>query len=85
MSDMWMRDVWAQELLQHCAEGMQLPVRCLRCHGGVYDLAEVTVTARYTDCSMWKTPCCGAEVDDRGETGWKLTKDYERLDGGSDA
>lgn len=56
------------------------PVRCLRCHTGVYDLGKVEVTARYVDCSMWKTPCCGVTVDDRGETGWKSIKDYERID-----
>lgn len=44
---------------------MMSPVRCLLCHHGVYDLAGVEVTARYTDCSMWKTPCCGVTTDDR--------------------
>lgn len=44
------------------------PVQCTHC-SGVYDLGTVTVTARYTDCSMWKAPCCGLTVDDRGETG----------------
>lgn len=43
---------------------MQSPVRCTRC-GGVYDLGMVTVTHRYADCSMWRTPCCDREVDDR--------------------
>ncbi len=50
-------------------------VRCTHC-GGVYDLCKVEVTARYTDCSMWKSPCCGLLVDDRGDTGWKSRKDY---------
>lgn len=59
--------------------GMTSPVRCMRCHSGVYDLGRVEVTARYTDCSMWKTPCCGVVVDDRGETGWTSRKDYERI------
>lgn len=59
-------------------EGMSQPVRCNRC-GKVYDLGTVTVTARYTDCSMWNAPCCGALVDDRGETGWKPVADYERI------
>jgi hypothetical protein len=58
--------------------GMRSPVRCTHC-GGVYDLAAVTVTARYTDCSMWRSPCCDLTVDDRGETGWKSRGDYERL------
>jgi hypothetical protein len=58
--------------------GMMFPVRCTWC-GGVYDLAKVEVTARYADCSMWKAPCCGAQVDDRGETGRKSREDYVRL------
>jgi hypothetical protein len=58
---------------------MHQPVRCTWC-GGVYDLGKVKVTARYADCSMWKAPCCGNTVDDRGETGWKSRKDYERID-----
>jgi hypothetical protein len=57
---------------------MSSPVRCT-C-GQVYDLGKVTVTARYTDCSMWKAPCCGRTADDRGETGWKTTKDYHPID-----
>lgn len=65
--------VWPPE-----AEAMHQPVRCAFCHG-VYDLGTVEVTARYTDCSMWKTPCCGITADDRGETGWKSRKDYTRL------
>lgn len=60
--------------------GMTSPVRCLRCHNGVYDLGKVEVTARYTDCSMWKAPCCGSVVDDRGQTGWTNRKDYEPID-----
>lgn len=59
--------------------GMHQPVECAHCHR-VYDLGTVEVTARYTDCSMWKAPCCGRTVDDRGETGWKSFKDYHRLD-----
>jgi hypothetical protein len=62
-------------------EGMTDPVRCNRCGSGIYDLAAVEVTARYVDCSMWKAPCCGAQVDDRGDTGWKSFSDYTRLRG----
>jgi hypothetical protein len=58
-------------------EGMFDPVRCT-C-GGIYDLGKVTVTARYTDCSVWTTPCCRRSVDDRGETGWTSRRDYTRL------
>lgn len=58
--------------------GMTSPVRCTHC-GGVYDLGTVTVTARYLDCSMWRSPCCDLPVDDRGDTGWKSRADYVRL------
>ena len=58
---------------------MSWPVRCNRCHHGVYDLGMVEVTARYADCSVWKTPCCNQTVDDRGQTGWTTRKDYEVL------
>ncbi len=54
------------------------PVRCT-C-GRIYDLGKVEVTARYADCSVWKAPCCGRTADDRGETGWKSTKDYYPID-----
>jgi len=60
------------------SEVMRDPARCRWC-GRTYDLAAVTVTARYVDCSMWRAPCCGTVVDDRGETGWKSIQDYERL------
>lgn len=59
---------------------MMIPVRCAHC-GTVYDLTKVEVTARYTDCSMWKCPGCSRTVDDRGETGWKTTQDYHRITG----
>lgn len=58
--------------------GMTYPVRCT-C-GQVYDVGKVEVKARYTDCSIWNAPCCGRQADDRGETGWKTTQDYYRLD-----
>jgi hypothetical protein len=48
--------------------GMRFPVRCTKC-SRVYDLAKVTVVARYTDCSVWKCPGCGCTVDDR-PPGW---------------
>lgn len=44
---------------------MMYPVRCLHC-SGTYSLTHVHVTARYMDCSVWTTPCCGHPgVDDR--------------------
>jgi hypothetical protein len=59
---------------QQIAE-MFSPVRCASC-GKIYDLGSVKVTGRYADCSTWNAPCCGRYADDRGETGWKSTKDY---------
>lgn len=53
-------------------------VRCRFC-GGKYDLMTVHVIARYADCSVWRTPCCGQQADDRGETGWKSVSDYTRI------
>lgn len=61
---------------------MTSPVRCAFCHR-TYDLGTVEVTARYTDCSVWVTPCCKRTADDRGETGWKSSKDYYPVDAGS--
>lgn len=59
---------------------MTSPVRCLRCYRGVYDLGTITVTARYLDCSVWRTPCCGVEVDSRGASGgWGTRADYEHV------
>ena len=57
----WMRD-------RADVSGMMSPVRCTRC-SRVYDLGKVTVTARYTDCSVWRCPGCGITVDDR-PAGW---------------
>ncbi len=53
------------------------PVRCAHCRG-IYDMGSVEVTARYTDCSMWKAPCCGRTVDDRNPP-WKHRADYTEL------
>lgn len=58
---------------------MTFPVRCTHC-GRLYDLGKVEVTARYLDCSVWRSPCCRLTVDDRGSTGWKTLKDYVELD-----
>lgn len=64
-------------------EEMTSPVLCLRCHRGIYDLGTVVVTARYTDCSVWRTPCCGLTVDSRGaDGGWGIRADYERATSG---
>lgn len=58
---------------------MEKMVRCAYC-GGTYNLSTVAVTARYSDCSVWNSPCCNRVVDDRGETGWKSNKDYYVID-----
>lgn len=44
--------------------GMLSPVQCGLC-GAVYDAGNVVVTARYSDCSVWISPCCKKQVDDR--------------------
>lgn len=38
-------------------------VRCRYCRR-TYDLGKVEVYARYADCSMYKAPCCGRDIDD---------------------
>lgn len=42
---------------------MMQPVKCNRCEG-TYDLSEVVVIHRYTDCTLFTTPCCGQNVTD---------------------
>lgn len=71
-------DDWESHLFRRQEEiidGMTRPVRCAFC-SRIYDLGAVEVTARYTDCTMWRTPCCNRLVDDRGESGWKSLQDY---------
>lgn len=58
--------------------GMLAPVECLIC-GRLYDLGGVTVTARYTDCSVWTTPCCKTPgIDDR-PPGWGGPRRYREI------
>lgn len=63
-------DAWPGVFYPHWRDdpdisGMDIPVACGFC-GEIYDLAVVKVTARYSDCSVWTTPCCRrAGVDDR--------------------
>lgn len=46
-------------------EEMLSPVQCMHCRA-IYDLGYVQVTARYLDCSVWTSPCCGFPgIDDR--------------------
>jgi len=58
---------------------MRNKVRCYHC-GGTYDLGKVEVTGRYTDCSVWKAPCCGRTVDDRP---WPHGGHYREVKGDS--
>jgi hypothetical protein len=43
---------------------MSTPALCSHC-GSIYDVGHVTVTARYSDCSLWNAPCCGRQADSR--------------------
>lgn len=70
-------DIFGRIVALPDVDGMFSPVRC-RC-GQVYDLGKVEVTARYLDCSVWKTPCCKRTADDRGP-GWSAVQHYTRLD-----
>jgi hypothetical protein len=54
-----------------------IPVQ--RTCGTIYDMQRVEVLARHLDCTVWRTPCCGRQADDRGESGWTRRQDYRRL------
>jgi hypothetical protein len=57
------RPVW--KIDQPPLEDMMSPVRCTHCCR-VYDIGFVHVTARYQDCTVWTSPCCGHPgIDDR--------------------
>lgn len=77
VTGMWAMNGWREEFPPE-AEQMYQPVQCGFC-SRIYDLGTVTVTSRYVDCSVWRTPCCGHTADDRGESGWKSRQDYHRL------
>jgi hypothetical protein len=66
-----------QEVEQRQIAAMFYPVRCTHCRK-IYDAGKVEVTARYLDCSVWTSPCCGLTVDDRGQ-GWKSRPDIEEI------
>lgn len=40
------------------------PVRCNHC-SQVYDLCDGKPVHRYADCTVYITPCCNRQVDDR--------------------
>ncbi len=76
----WWTDEFRDDLRRRMVAGvdtMTSPVRCAHC-GRYYDLGTVEVAARYTDCSMWISPCCRRQVDDRGSF-WKSSPDYTVL------
>lgn len=51
------------------------PVRCNHC-GKTYDLTNVETIHRYSDCTVFKTPCCNKIADDRE---WKGLPDFKRI------
>lgn len=55
---------------------MLVPVKCNRC-GRAYDLCDGKVIHRYADCTFYKTPCCGQNVDDRE---WVTAPAFTRLE-----
>ncbi len=57
-------------------EDMMVPVRCVHC-SAVYTSTHVHVTARYQDCSVWTSPCCGVTgIDDRP---WVRDRHYREI------
>lgn len=76
MAERFEKDIYGGVRIVPDTTGMQTPVRCMHC-GQVYDLGMVTVTGRYTDCSVWTSPCCNRQgMDDRL---WKGRADIEYL------
>lgn len=51
------------------------PAQCLRC-SAPYDLCAGEVVHRYADCTLYTTPCCGAQVDDRT---WLSSPAFRRI------
>ncbi len=71
-----MSDAQEWRIEQPPVEEMLSPVECQHCRT-VYDLGHVQVTARYTDCSVWTSPCCGVRgIDDRP---WVRDRHYRTL------
>jgi hypothetical protein len=71
---MVVRDPGTGELIdaEALAATMTSPVLC-RC-GQLFDMAAVKVTARFADCSVFDTPCCSRQVDDRVGVNHGLTR-----------
>ena len=55
---------------------MEIPVKCNFCYK-IYDLADTIVIERYSDCTVYWTPCCNKQVDDRE---WVPRPAFTRLD-----
>jgi hypothetical protein len=53
-------------------------VECGHC-GVIYDLGDGEPIARYADCDVFTTPCCGRQVDSRQ---WKTIPDYTPVSSG---
>lgn len=70
-------DMHGNARMQQSTEGMISPVRCNHC-GQTYDLCEGKPVDRYADCTVYITPCCGRQVDDR-PAGWASRPAFERL------
>ena len=71
-----MSDQSSWKIQQPPAADMMFPVRCQHCRG-VYSLTHVHVTARYTDRSVWTSPCCGVRgIDDRP---WVRDRHYREI------
>jgi len=49
-------------------------VRCSFC-GKTYDMKDIKITAHHADATVFRTPCCNREADDRR---WK--HDYEIIE-----
>lgn len=75
-SRVWPR--WAVEAELAAIAEMFYPVRCTHCRK-VYDAGKVEITARYSDCSCWVSPCCKRQVDDR-QPPWKSRPDIEVIE-----
>jgi hypothetical protein len=71
-----MADKPAWKIEQPPLAEMMFPVQCMHC-SRQYDVGRVQVTARYTDCTVWTSPCCGTPgIDDRP---WVRDRHYREI------
>lgn len=54
---------------------MRAPARCMHCRK-IFDLAKVKTIGRYADCTVFRTPCCNVQADDRT---WVSSPDIQKL------